>query len=149
MQSWFFTEDAYPYLPEADTYESIRVNLPNKYYDPDKGADLYHMYLDLWCAADELGLEVMVNEHHQTATCVIPAAPIMLGIKDAADPATLKAAFEAFNHWGNMRGVCQILAFATEVGAMAAASISVQAERASGSLEPATARSSTTSRRKR
>ena len=75
MQSWFFTEDAYPYLPEADTYESIRVNLPNKHYDPDKGADLYHMYLDLWCAADELGLEVMVNEHHQTATCVVPAAP--------------------------------------------------------------------------
>ena len=56
------------------------VNLPNKYYDPDKGADLYHMYLDLWCAADELGLEVMVNEHHQTATCVVPAAPILLGI---------------------------------------------------------------------
>ena len=80
MQSWFFTEDAYPYLPEASTYESIRVNLSNKYYDPDKGADLYHMYLDLWCAADELGLEVMVNEHHQTATCVVPAAPIMLGI---------------------------------------------------------------------
>jgi hypothetical protein len=74
MQSWFFTEDAYPYLPEADTYESIRVNLPNKYYDPAKGADLYHMYLDLWCAADELGLEVMVNEHHQTATCVVPGA---------------------------------------------------------------------------
>jgi alkanesulfonate monooxygenase SsuD/methylene tetrahydromethanopterin reductase-like flavin-dependent oxidoreductase (luciferase family) len=80
MQAWFFTEDAYPYLPEADTYESIRVNLPNQYYDPAKGADLYHMYLDLWCAADEMGLEVMLNEHHQTATCVVPAAPILLGI---------------------------------------------------------------------
>jgi alkanesulfonate monooxygenase SsuD/methylene tetrahydromethanopterin reductase-like flavin-dependent oxidoreductase (luciferase family) len=80
MHTWFFTEDAYPYLPAADTYESIRVNLPNRYYDPVKGADLYQMYLDLWCAADELGLEVMVNEHHQTATCVVPAAPIMLGI---------------------------------------------------------------------
>jgi alkanesulfonate monooxygenase SsuD/methylene tetrahydromethanopterin reductase-like flavin-dependent oxidoreductase (luciferase family) len=80
MQTWFFTEDAYPYLPEADTYESIRVNLPNKHYDPAKGADLYHMYLDLWCAADEMGLEVMVNEHHQTATCVVPAAPLMLSI---------------------------------------------------------------------
>ena len=80
MQSWFFTEDAYPYLPDAETYESIRVNLPNKHYDPAKGADLYHMYLDLWCAADEIGMEIMVNEHHQTATCVVPAAPIMLGI---------------------------------------------------------------------
>ena len=80
MKAWFFTEDAYPYLHEAGLYESIRVDLPNNYYDPAKGADLYHMYLDLWCAADEMGLEIMINEHHQTATCVVPAAPILLGI---------------------------------------------------------------------
>jgi alkanesulfonate monooxygenase SsuD/methylene tetrahydromethanopterin reductase-like flavin-dependent oxidoreductase (luciferase family) len=80
MKAWFFTEDAYPYLHDAGPYESIRVDLPNRYYDPVKGADLYHMYLDLWCAADEMGLEIMINEHHQTATCVVPAAPIMLGI---------------------------------------------------------------------
>ena len=80
MKTWFFTEDAYPNLPDEETYESVRVNLPNKHYDPIRGADLYHMYLDLWCAADELGLEIMNNEHHQTATCVVPAAPLMLGI---------------------------------------------------------------------
>ncbi len=80
MKTWFFTEDAYPYLPDQDSYESIRVNLPNRNYDPEKGADLYHMYLDMWCAADELGLEIMNNEHHQTATCVVPAAPLMLSI---------------------------------------------------------------------
>ena len=80
MKTWFFTEDAYPYLPDQDTYESIRVNLPNKNFDPDTGADLYHMYLDLWCKADELGLEIMNNEHHQTATCMVPAAPLMLSI---------------------------------------------------------------------
>ena len=56
------------------------MNLANKHFDPSKGADLYHMYLDLWCAADEMGLEIMNNEHHQTATCMVPAAPIMLGI---------------------------------------------------------------------
>ena len=80
MRTWFFTEDAYPNLPDAETYESIRVNLPNKHFDPDTGADLYHMYLDMWCAADEMGLEIMNNEHHQTATCMVPAAPIILGI---------------------------------------------------------------------
>ncbi|MBM3486739.1 MAG: LLM class flavin-dependent oxidoreductase [Alphaproteobacteria bacterium] len=80
MKAWFFTEDAYPYLPPDKTYDSIRVDLPSKHYDPAKGADLYDMYLDLWCAADEMGLEIMNNEHHQTATCVVPAAPIMLGI---------------------------------------------------------------------
>ena len=80
MRAWFFTEDAYPYLPDADSYESIRVNLPNKHFDPETGADLYNMYLDMWCAADEMGLNIMNNEHHQTATCMVPAAPIMLGI---------------------------------------------------------------------
>ncbi len=80
MRAWFFTEDAYPHLPDADTYESIRVNLPNKHFDPNTGADLYHMYLDMWCAADEMGLEIKNNEHHQTATCMMPAAPIMIGI---------------------------------------------------------------------
>ena len=80
MRAWFFTEDAYPNLPDAETYESIRVNLPNKHFDPATGADLYHMYLDIWCAADEMGLEIMNNEHHQTPTCMLPAAPIFLGI---------------------------------------------------------------------
>ena len=80
MRTWFFTEDAYPNLPDAETYESIRVNLPNKHFDPSTGADLYHMYLDMWCAADEMGLDIMNNEHHQTATCMLPAAPIILGI---------------------------------------------------------------------
>ena len=80
MKTWFFTEDAYPYLPDQESYESIRVNLPNRNFYPDKGADLYHMYLDMWCAADDLGLEIMNNEHHQTATCMVPAAPLMLSI---------------------------------------------------------------------
>ncbi|MCH2517502.1 MAG: LLM class flavin-dependent oxidoreductase [Dehalococcoidia bacterium] len=80
MKTWFFTEDAYPNLPDDDTYESVRVNLPNKHFDPVLGAELYNMYLDIWCAADEMGLEIMLNEHHQTATCVLPAAPITLGV---------------------------------------------------------------------
>ena len=80
MKTWFFTEDAYPNLPDDETYESVRVNLPNKHFDPVLGAELYNMYLDIWCAADEMGLEIMLNEHHQTATCVLPAAPITLGV---------------------------------------------------------------------
>ena len=80
MQTWFFTEDAYPQLPDQSTYESIRVNLPNRHYDPVQGADNYHLYVDLWLEAEACGLEIMVNEHHQTATCVLPAAPLMLAI---------------------------------------------------------------------
>ena len=30
MKAWHFSENAYPYLPPADEYESIRVSLPNR-----------------------------------------------------------------------------------------------------------------------
>lgn len=78
MQAWHFSETAYPYLPPADSYPSIRVSLPNRNYDPRKGAALYDRYLQEWQIADEEGMEIMLNEHHQTATCVDPAAPLML-----------------------------------------------------------------------
>jgi len=80
MRTYWFTEDAYPNLPDQDTYESIRVNLPNSNFDPVKGHELYNWYLDLWNMADEMGLDIMNNEHHQTATCMVPAAPLMLAI---------------------------------------------------------------------
>jgi alkanesulfonate monooxygenase SsuD/methylene tetrahydromethanopterin reductase-like flavin-dependent oxidoreductase (luciferase family) len=78
MKTWFFTETSYPFLPE--TYDSIRVKLPNRIYNPRIGAELYHRYIDEWVYAEEMGLDLMLNEHHQTATCLDPAAPIMLGV---------------------------------------------------------------------
>jgi alkanesulfonate monooxygenase SsuD/methylene tetrahydromethanopterin reductase-like flavin-dependent oxidoreductase (luciferase family) len=79
VKAWHFSENAYPYLPPAESYPSIRVTLPNGVYDPEKGAALYDRFLDEWLIAEEEGVEIMLNEHHQTATCVDPAAPIMLG----------------------------------------------------------------------
>jgi alkanesulfonate monooxygenase SsuD/methylene tetrahydromethanopterin reductase-like flavin-dependent oxidoreductase (luciferase family) len=78
MKAWHFSETAYPYLPPAEDYESIRVSLPNRLYDPEKGAALYDRFIEEWLIAEEEGVEIMLNEHHQTATCVDPAAPLML-----------------------------------------------------------------------
>ncbi|HZZ45612.1 MAG TPA: LLM class flavin-dependent oxidoreductase [Pseudonocardia sp.] len=80
MQYWHFSETAYPYLPPAQEYESIRVNLPNRLADPEITADLWDRYLREWQIADEAGLNVMINEHHQTATCMDPAAPLIASI---------------------------------------------------------------------
>jgi alkanesulfonate monooxygenase SsuD/methylene tetrahydromethanopterin reductase-like flavin-dependent oxidoreductase (luciferase family) len=80
MRSFYFSENAYPYLPDASTYDSIRVTLPNKLYDPKIGAELYHRYFDEWQLADELGLNVMVNEHHSTATNLNPSGAVVLGV---------------------------------------------------------------------
>ena len=48
---------------------SLRNVIPSRVYDPKLGADLYHRYLDEWALCDERGINIMVNEHHTTATC--------------------------------------------------------------------------------
>jgi alkanesulfonate monooxygenase SsuD/methylene tetrahydromethanopterin reductase-like flavin-dependent oxidoreductase (luciferase family) len=78
VKAWHFSENAYPYLPPSDEFDSIRVTLPNRNYDPRKGAALYDRYLDEWLIAEAEGMDIMLNEHHQTATCVDPAAPLVL-----------------------------------------------------------------------
>ncbi len=80
MQAWHFTEMPYPHLPPFDELSTIRVTLPSKHFDPKIGADLYNRYLDEHMIADDLGLNMMVNEHHQTATCLDVAAPLSLAI---------------------------------------------------------------------
>lgn len=80
MRCWHFTEMPYPHLPDLDTIDSVRVSIPNSYYDPKIGADLYQRYLDEHMIADDLGLDIMLNEHHQTATCTDVSAPLSAAI---------------------------------------------------------------------
>ncbi len=80
MQAWYFTEMPYPHLPPFDEVSTIRVSLPSRHFDPKIGADLYNRYLDEHMIADDLGLNMMVNEHHQTATCLDVCAPLSLAI---------------------------------------------------------------------
>lgn len=78
MLAYHFTEMPYPYVPAEveKSYKSARVVVPNSYCDPRIAADLYNRYLDEYEYADELGLEIMLNEHHQTLTCLDAAVPI-------------------------------------------------------------------------
>ena len=80
MQAWHFTEMPYPHASTAGSLESMRVTIPSKLYDPKIGSDLYNRYLDEHVIADELGLNIMLNEHHQTATCLDAAAPLIAAI---------------------------------------------------------------------
>jgi alkanesulfonate monooxygenase SsuD/methylene tetrahydromethanopterin reductase-like flavin-dependent oxidoreductase (luciferase family) len=80
MKLWFFSEAAYPDLPPADSYESIRVTLPNQLLDPRRAADWWDEYMEEWLAASNLGIDIMLNEHHSTATCMNCAVPIIAGI---------------------------------------------------------------------
>ena len=79
MKVFHFTEQAY--APAWNDHDgSLRVNLPNRKCDPKIAADNYHRWYDEWVLADELGLDIMVNEHHQTATCTSSACVITLSI---------------------------------------------------------------------
>jgi alkanesulfonate monooxygenase SsuD/methylene tetrahydromethanopterin reductase-like flavin-dependent oxidoreductase (luciferase family) len=67
-----------PYRPldleAAKEHRSAWVVLPNKLYDPKKGAAEYDSYLDQLAYAEELGFDAIgVNEHHQTAYGLMPA----------------------------------------------------------------------------
>ena len=64
----------------AKEYETTWVNLPNKFYDPVKGHQLYNRYLDELEYGEVLGFDgVAVNEHHQTAYGLMPSPIVMAG----------------------------------------------------------------------
>ena len=56
------------------------VTFSNSHYDPVKGAELYHDYLDQMEMADRLGFDgVCLNEHHQTPYGMMPIPGLLAG----------------------------------------------------------------------
>jgi alkanesulfonate monooxygenase SsuD/methylene tetrahydromethanopterin reductase-like flavin-dependent oxidoreductase (luciferase family) len=79
MRVYHFTEQ--PYFPAWREHSgSLRVNLPNSKCDPRIAAELFHRYYDEWALCDELGLDIMLNEHHQTATCMSSTVIVPLAV---------------------------------------------------------------------
>jgi alkanesulfonate monooxygenase SsuD/methylene tetrahydromethanopterin reductase-like flavin-dependent oxidoreductase (luciferase family) len=68
----FFTERAYHAVPEDEVLKRRSFfGVPNKFFDPQKGAQLLNEYLDEKIYCDELGFDgVMLNEHHGTPFCM-------------------------------------------------------------------------------
>ncbi len=70
-----------PYIhlpPNQKEHHSLWVDFPNKYYDPERGRELYQRYLAELVLADKLGFDaVVVNEHHNTAYSMM-AAPNLI-----------------------------------------------------------------------
>ncbi len=81
MRVWYFSEMAYhPAWEEGLKRGSLRVVLPNANYDPEIGHRLLNRYLDEFRLCDEVGLDIMVNEHHSTATCLTISVPMALAV---------------------------------------------------------------------
>ncbi|HYC12648.1 MAG TPA: LLM class flavin-dependent oxidoreductase, partial [Stellaceae bacterium] len=68
-------------LGYSEKYNSAWVTLPNSYFDPLRGHELYNRYLDELEYADALGFDgIGVNEHHQNAYGLMPIPGVMAGI---------------------------------------------------------------------
>ena len=80
MLLYHFSETPYPDIPDEQRGKSMRVEIPSGLYDPVKGGRNYHQRLDEWCLADELGLNIMLNEHHASATCTVSSIAVFAGI---------------------------------------------------------------------
>ena len=78
MKIWHFSEQAYH--PAFPTPGAMRVTLPQNRCDPVEAGHLINRYLDEYMIADELGLNIMVNEHHSAATCMSTSCMTTLGI---------------------------------------------------------------------
>ena len=81
MRTWYFSEMAYhPAWQKGLDRGSLRVNFPSENVDPREAGTLLNRYLDEFALCDEAGLDIMVNEHHSTATCMTVSAPMALSI---------------------------------------------------------------------
>jgi len=79
MRVYQFTEQAY--FPAWNEHSgTLRVTFPNRKCDPRVAAELFHRYYDEYQLADELGLNIMLNEHHQSATCISSAVVVGLAV---------------------------------------------------------------------
>ena len=81
MRVWYFSEMAYhPTWEEGLKRGSLQVVLPSANYDPKIGHQLLNRYLDEFRLCDEVGLDIMVNEHHSTSTCLTISVPMALAV---------------------------------------------------------------------
>ena len=76
MKFTWFNLMPWPYLPDdfREKNRSVWVDIPNTLYDPRKGHEVYHTYLDQLEYAETLGFDgIGCNEHHQNGYGLMPS----------------------------------------------------------------------------
>lgn len=82
MELWNHCENPYPFVAAEvlDAAPSVRASLPNKYCEPEIAARLYDEIFDEYQLCDELGLNIVTNEHHSGINNLWAASPVITGI---------------------------------------------------------------------
>jgi len=76
MKFWMFHLMPWPHLPQdfEEKYDTAWVTCPNTLFDPQRGPEVYHGYINQLVYADQLGFDgVVINEHHQNAYGIMPS----------------------------------------------------------------------------
>jgi alkanesulfonate monooxygenase SsuD/methylene tetrahydromethanopterin reductase-like flavin-dependent oxidoreductase (luciferase family) len=69
MKIWYFTEQSY-HPAWAEVKGPLRIDIPSSIMPTETVSGLLNRYLDEYMLADEMGLDLMINEHHQSLTCM-------------------------------------------------------------------------------
>jgi alkanesulfonate monooxygenase SsuD/methylene tetrahydromethanopterin reductase-like flavin-dependent oxidoreductase (luciferase family) len=80
MKFTWFNLMPWPHLPPdfRERHRSVWVDVPNTLYDPVRGHEVYHTYLDQLEYAERLGFDgIGVNEHHANAYGLMPSPNLM------------------------------------------------------------------------
>jgi alkanesulfonate monooxygenase SsuD/methylene tetrahydromethanopterin reductase-like flavin-dependent oxidoreductase (luciferase family) len=81
MRVYQFSEQPYHVAWDvAKASGSLRVTLPNRLCEPEVASRIINERLDEWTLCDELGLDIIVNEHHASATSVSPSPTVTLAM---------------------------------------------------------------------
>jgi alkanesulfonate monooxygenase SsuD/methylene tetrahydromethanopterin reductase-like flavin-dependent oxidoreductase (luciferase family) len=78
MNSWYFSEQSYH--PAWNEPGAPKITTPSSVVDPDQAHRLLEEYIAECKLCDELGLNIMANEHHATTTCMNVSCMLTLGI---------------------------------------------------------------------
>jgi alkanesulfonate monooxygenase SsuD/methylene tetrahydromethanopterin reductase-like flavin-dependent oxidoreductase (luciferase family) len=79
MQTWYFSEQSY-YPAWEQVQGDVRITTSSDVVDPAVAHELLQRYIDEWIVADELGFDIMVNEHHATHTCMSVSCMLTLAV---------------------------------------------------------------------
>jgi alkanesulfonate monooxygenase SsuD/methylene tetrahydromethanopterin reductase-like flavin-dependent oxidoreductase (luciferase family) len=82
MDAWWQCEIPYPFVDQKvlDEADSVRASLPNKYCDPKVAVRLFDEVIDEFLLCDDLGMNVIVIEHHAGINSLIGANPMVTAI---------------------------------------------------------------------
>jgi len=82
MELWNHCENPYPFVPAEvlDAAPAVRASLPNKYCEPEVAATLYDEIFEEYQYCDDIGLNIVTNEHHSGINNLWAASPVITGI---------------------------------------------------------------------